>query len=101
MARAASTLDALGNQVRRDILELLAAGPRSVGELAARLPISRPAVSKHLRILEQAELVTSDPRGRRNLFRLDGSGFDAARIWLEAFWSDGLRRFKFLAENTR
>ncbi|MCA9185948.1 MAG: ArsR family transcriptional regulator [Planctomycetales bacterium] len=65
----------------------------SVGEIAALLPISRPAVSKHLRILETANLVTVEARGNRHFFRLHHSGFEAARTWLEAFWDEALDQF--------
>jgi DNA-binding transcriptional ArsR family regulator len=92
------TLDALGNATRRDIVRLLVPGPRSVGEIAAELPISRPAVSRHLRILERAALVTFDSAGTRHLFRLDPHGFVAARRWLEAFWDEALPRLAAVAE---
>lgn len=92
------TLDALGNPTRRTIVRLLAPGPRSVGELASALPISRPAVSKHLRILESAALVTYEAAGTRRLFRLDPHGFDAARRWLDAFWDEALPRLAAVAE---
>lgn len=87
-----ATLDALGSPARRRIVRLLAPGPLSVGEIAAQLPISRPAVSKHLRVLERADLVTHRSQGNRNLFRLDPTGFDAARHWLDAFWNEALAR---------
>jgi DNA-binding transcriptional ArsR family regulator len=93
-------LDALGNAIRREILELLATGPQPVGDIAARFPISRPAISKHLRILEQAQLVSHSPSGTRHLFRLEGSGFDAARSWLDRFWPEALQRYAALAEQT-
>ena len=93
-------LDALGNPVRRDILMLLADGPKHVGELADSLPVSRPAVSRHLRQLEQAALVTSTPSGRRTVVELRYDGFEAAGVWLDAFWDHALRRFAMVAENT-
>ncbi len=93
--------DALGNPVRREIMRILAPGPRPVGEIADELPVSRPAVSKHLRILEEANLVAHDKQGNRNVFRLHPEGFEAARKWLEAFWDDALARFVLVAENTR
>ena len=93
-----TTLDALGNATRRRIVRILAPGPRSVGEIAAELPISRPAVSKHLRVLEDAALVAHESQGNRNLFRLHPAGFDAARRWLDAFWDDALSRFVMVAE---
>lgn len=99
--KSAVALDALGSPVRRDILKLLAGQPRAVGELATRLPVSRPAVSKHLRLLEQAGLVAHETEGTRNVYRLEARGFEAARGWLEAFWDEALPRFKLVAENTR
>lgn len=96
----ARVLDALGNSVRREILVILSDGPRSVGELASELPVSRPAVSRHLRQLEEAALVQSTPQGRRNLVELRYDGFEAAREWLDGFWDEALRRFAMVAENT-
>jgi DNA-binding transcriptional ArsR family regulator len=93
-------LDALGNPVRREILRILADSPQSVGAIARRLPISRPAVSKHLQILEAADLVGHERRGTRHVYRLEGDGFERARSWLDAFWDDALRRFVLVAENT-
>jgi DNA-binding transcriptional ArsR family regulator len=97
-----SALDALGNPVRRQILRLLQEQPRPVGELreALDVDISRPAVSKHLRILEAAELVSHESRGTRNIYRLEATGFEAARAGLDSFWDEALGRFKLLAENT-
>ncbi|MCB9594936.1 MAG: winged helix-turn-helix transcriptional regulator [Sandaracinaceae bacterium] len=92
-------MDALGNPMRRRIVKLLRAGPLPVGSIAAELPVSRPAVSKHLRLLERAELVTFDKHGNRNLFRLNPSGFDAARGWLEEFWDEALARFARAVED--
>lgn len=95
-----AALEALGNPVRREILDILSGGPLAVGEIAERLPVSRPAVSKHLRVLERGRLVAHEPDGTRNLFRLDPGGFEAARAWIDQFWNEGLARFKLLAENT-
>lgn len=92
-------LDALGNQVRRDILGLLKEGPMRVGDIADRFPISRPAVSKHLRILEDAGLVEYTPNGTRNVFRLRLSGFHMARAYLESFWDEALANFQSAAES--
>lgn len=97
--RQARALDALGNPTRREIVRLLAREPLPVGELAEQLPISRPAVSKHLRVLEHAGLVTSEPLGNRHYCRLDARGFRAAAAWLDRFWDDALTRFKLTAEN--
>ena len=95
---AGRVLDALGHQTRRDILALLREGPMPVGSIAARLPISRPAVSKHLRVLQEAELVAFDARGTRNIFYLKPAGFGAARVYLAQFWDEALTNFKRVAE---
>lgn len=91
-------LDALGHQTRRDILLLLRHKPMPVGALAQQLPISRPAVSKHLRILLEAGLVEYSERGAANVFRLRASGFQAARTYLESFWDEALANFQSVAE---
>jgi DNA-binding transcriptional ArsR family regulator len=95
-----AAFDALGSPVRRTILRILAAAPLPVGEIAAGLPVSRPAVSRHLQILERVKLVTHEKHGSRNLFRLDARGFAAARGALDAFWEGSLARFALAAENT-
>jgi DNA-binding transcriptional ArsR family regulator len=92
-------LDALGDPTRRQVFELLREGPRSVGELASRVPVSRPAVSQHLRVLEDAGLVSHRREGTRHLYELDGSGVQELRAWVDDFWSDALVRFKAAAEN--
>ena len=92
-------MDALGHQTRRDILALLREAAMPVGDIADQLPISRPAVSKHLRILENAGLVEYTSSGTRNIFRLRAAGFEAARAYLESFWDDALASFQRLAEN--
>ena len=91
-------LDALGDRTRRQVFELLRDGPRSVGELAADLPVSRPAVSQHLRVLEAAGLVTHRRRGTSNLYELDSAGVGALRDWVDGFWNEALARFKAVAE---
>jgi DNA-binding transcriptional ArsR family regulator len=80
------------------VFELLGRGPRSVGELAAELPVSRPAVSQHLRVLESAGLVTHRKDGTRHLYELDGSGVAELRAWVDGFWDEALSRFKEAAE---
>lgn len=90
-------LDALGHQTRRDILTLLREGPLPVGSIAAHLPISRPAVSKHLRILQGAGLVAYHATGRRNIFYLKPAGFHEARVYLELFWDETLTNFQRVA----
>jgi DNA-binding transcriptional ArsR family regulator len=86
-------LDALGDASRRRILELLATGARPVGAMAAELPIGRPAVSKHLRVLEDAGLVRHESRGTRNVYALAPEGPRAARRWLEQTWDAALGAF--------
>jgi DNA-binding transcriptional ArsR family regulator len=92
--------DALGDPNRRAIVELLRTGDRSVSELAKELPISRPAVSRHLRLLKQAGLVADRAEGTRRLYRLDGEGIEAVREYLEQVWGEATARFRLLAENT-
>jgi DNA-binding transcriptional ArsR family regulator len=94
--------DALGDPNRRAIVELLGTGDRSVSELAEALParISRPAVSRHLRLLKQAGLVADRAEGTRRVYRLDDQGIAAVREYLERVWGDAATRFRLLAENT-
>ena len=92
--------EALGDPHRRAIVELLAEGDRSVRELADALPISRPAVSRHLRLLKDAGLVTDRPEGTRRLYRLHDEGIEAVRRYLEEVWGDAAVRFRLAAENT-
>jgi DNA-binding transcriptional ArsR family regulator len=96
----AEPLDALGDPQRRAIVELLRGGDRSVRELADALPISRPAVSRHLRLLKEAGLVTDRAEGTRRLYRLHEEGIAAVRDYVEGLWGDAAARFKLLAENT-
>src|SRR5438876_4283025 len=95
----ADPFDALGDPNRRAILELLGSGGRSVQELADELPISRPAVSRHLRLLKEAGLVTDRAEGTRRLYRLHNEGIDAVRQYLEHVWGEAAARFRLLAEN--
>ncbi|MEZ4320109.1 MAG: metalloregulator ArsR/SmtB family transcription factor [Myxococcota bacterium] len=101
MVTSDAVLDALGNATRRSIVRVLAGGPLTVGAIALELPVSRPAVSQHLRVLEQAELVRFTESGTKNLYELDRAGFLAARAWLETFWSESLAQFAALAEATQ
>ncbi|WP_251151913.1 metalloregulator ArsR/SmtB family transcription factor [Cellulosimicrobium sp. Marseille-Q4280] len=84
------TLDALGDARRRAILEHLRSGPASVGQIADRLPVSRPAVSQHLRVLEDARLVRHDAVGTRRVYRLDPTGAEDVRRWLDDLWTTAL-----------
>ena len=92
--------DALGDAHRRAIVEMLRGGDRSVRELADGLPISRPAVSRHLRLLKEAGLVTDRAVGARRLYRLHDEGIDAVRAYLEEVWGEAAARFKLFAENS-
>lgn len=94
----AAALAALGDPTRQSIVELLAAGPRSVGELAGALPVSRPAVSQHLKVLKQAGLVTDRAVGTRRLYQLDPAGALAVRAYLDRFWTTALDAFKAAVE---
>jgi DNA-binding transcriptional ArsR family regulator len=100
-ALSGDPFDALGDPNRRAIVELLAVGDRSVSELAGELPISRPAVSRHLRLLKEAGLVADRAEGTRRLYRLDDQGIAAVREYLEQVWGEAAARFRLLAENTR
>jgi DNA-binding transcriptional ArsR family regulator len=80
---------------------MLREGDRSVQELADDLPITRPAVSRHLRLLKEAGLVRDRPDGNRNLYRLSDEGFREVRAYLEQVWTDAIPRFRLVAENTR
>jgi len=93
-----TTLTALADPTRRLIFERLADGPRSVGELAAGLPISRPAVSQHLKVLKTAGLVNDQAAGNRRLYHMDPDGLGALHAYLDRFWSRSLAAFKDVAE---
>jgi len=94
MAYANAALTALGDPTRREIFERLGRGPRSVGEIAADLPVSRPAVSQHLRQLKEAGLVTDHAEGTRRVYQIDPQGLGALRQWLDRFWDQSLAAFK-------
>src|SRR5450432_4149670 len=96
---AVNALGALGDPTRRRIFEQLAARPAAVGELARRLPVSRPAVSQHLRVLKEAGLVTETPMGARRIYRIDPRGIAAMRGWLDDHWGTALEAFKAYADN--
>ena len=91
-------LTALGDPTRRAIFERLADGPRAVGELARELPVSRPAVSQHLKVLKEAGLVTDRAAGNRRIYQLDPDGVGALRTYLDRFWNRALTAFKAAAE---
>ena len=89
---------ALADPTRRAIFERLARGPRAVGELASEFPVSRPAVSQHLRVLKDAGLVADRRDGNRRLYRVDPRGVEAMRAYLDSFWNDALAAFQRAAE---
>jgi len=91
-------MDVLGDPTRRAILERLLKGPVAVGELARDFPVSRPAISQHLRALKQAQLVLDRPAGTRRLYELNPAGIDALRAYFDRFWSHALLAFKRAAE---
>ena len=85
---------ALGDPTRRSVLEALRHQPMTVGMLAENMPVSRPSVSQHLKILREAELVTMTPRGTANEYALNKKGLDEVRTWLDGMWDDALAVFK-------
>ena len=91
-------MDALGDRTRRAIFERLRDGPLAVREIAAPLPVSRPAVSQHLRVLKDAGLVTEQREGTRRIYRLEPTGVGDVRAYFDAFWSAALASFKEAAE---
>lgn len=98
-APAGDPFEALGDPNRRRIVELLGSADRSVQELADSLPISRPAVSRHLRLLKRAGLVVEEPRGTRRVYRLHDQGAEAVRAYVERVWGEAAGRFRLVAEN--
>jgi DNA-binding transcriptional ArsR family regulator len=99
-APAGDPFEALGDPNRRAIVELLSTEGRSVQELADALPISRPAVSRHLRLLKEAGLVAEEPLGTRRIYRLQEHGIEAVQSYLTHVWGDVIARFRLTAENT-
>jgi len=91
-------LDALGDPTRRRVFERLRGGERSVGDIARRMDVTRPAVSQHLKVLKAARLVTERAAGTRRLYAVDPRGIEAVRGWLDGFWGDALQAFKAAAE---
>jgi DNA-binding transcriptional ArsR family regulator len=94
-------LEALGDPTRRSIFERLRGGPKAVGELAQGLPVSRPAVSQHLRVLREAGLVSERREGTRRVYRLDPGGLAELRSYFDSFWTDALAGFKAEAERRK
>jgi DNA-binding transcriptional ArsR family regulator len=98
--RADGQLAALGDPTRRAIFERLVEQPRAVGELAGEVPVSRPAVSQHLKVLKEAGLVVDRPAGNRRIYQVDPDGVDALRAQLDGFWTKALAAYKAAAERT-
>ena len=94
----ALAIQALGDPTRRSIFERLRTGPRAVGELARELPVSRPAVSQHLRVLKEAGLVTEQRNGTRRIYGVDAASVAELRDYFDGFWSDALESFKRAVE---
>lgn len=101
MANAIQALATLGDPTRRAIFERIAERPRAVGELAKGLPVSRPAVSQHLRALKEAGLVSDRAEGTKRIYHIDPNGLGAIRAWLDKFWDDSLQAFKAEVERAQ
>jgi DNA-binding transcriptional ArsR family regulator len=95
----AQAIGALSDATRREIMERLRGGPRPVGEIAEGLPVSRPAVSQHLRVLKEAGLVTERKEGTRRIYRVEPQGLADLRAYLDSFWEQALAGFKAAAES--
>lgn len=98
MPDRAAALAALADPTRQQILERLARGPQAVGVIAADMPVSRPAVSQHLKTLKEAGLVREHAEGTRRIYRIDPSGIGVVRDWLDRFWDVALEDFKQYAD---
>ena len=94
----ANAFVALADPTRRSVFERLRKGPRAVGDIAHGLPVSRPAVSQHLKVLKDAQLVTAYRDGTRQFYAIDTHGLSAVRDYLDSFWGDALNAFKAYAE---
>ena len=94
-----NAIRALADPTRLAVFERLRSGPRSVGDLASGLPVSRPAVSQHLRVLKGAGLVTDEQQGTRRLYRIEPDGLAELRAWFDSFWDSALAEFKAAAES--
>ncbi len=93
-----NALDALGNPVRREILSELRRAPMAVGTLATRFAVSRPAISRHLRVLQEAGLVSTEEHGTQNVYSVRVQGFRAVRAYIDSFWDTALAQLQALAE---
>jgi DNA-binding transcriptional ArsR family regulator len=97
---AGDPFEALGDANRREILRLLSLGDKPVQEIAESMPISRPAVSRHLRLLKEAGMVAERAEGTRRIYHLRDQGLDAVQVYLEGVWGEAAARFRLFAENT-
>src|SRR5215470_9794996 len=94
-----NALAALADPTRRRVFECLKSGPQSVGAIARRMPVSRPAVSQHLKVLKEAGLVADRPEGTRRVYYIDPNGLGALRQWLDQFWDQALAAFQAEVES--
>src|ERR1044071_3314867 len=94
----APAFSVLAEPMRQAIVETLAERPMAVGELAAQLPVTRPAVSQHLKVLKEARLVRDEAEGTRRIYRIDPAGLGAIRAWLDSFWDRALAAYAEAAE---
>ena len=93
-------LAALADPTRRRVMEQLRSGPKPVGEIARHMPVSRPAVSQHLKVLKEAGLVREERRGTRHIYEIDPEGLGPLRAWLDRLWDSALAAFKAEAEKS-
>ena len=100
MTNAARVFAALNDPTRRTVLERLRNGPKPVGEIARGLPVTRPAVSQHLKVLKEAGLVDDRSEGTRRIYQIDPKGLGAMRAWLDQFWTEALDAFAAEAERS-
>jgi DNA-binding transcriptional ArsR family regulator len=98
MASTNLAFAALADPTRREVFERLAQGPKAVGELAATLPVSRPAVSQHLKVLKDAGLVSDQAVGARRVYQIDPKGLGQLRAWLDRYWDSALASFQAAVE---
>jgi DNA-binding transcriptional ArsR family regulator len=98
MANVQGAIAALADPTRRSVFELIVKGPRSVSEITRAFPVTQSAVSQHLKVLKGAQLVRSETRGTRNIYRLDPRGIEKMRIWLDGMWDQSLASFAQRAE---
>ena len=101
MANANQVFAALHDPTRRAVLERLRDGPRPVGDIARGLPVTRPAVSQHLKVLKKAHLVQDEADGARRIYRIDPRGLGPLRSWLDRFWDEALQSFRAEVEKHR